>query len=64
MTKDNTEFSYKCDNFYDKENDRGISILDPMLDIAIPFPKDEMIISEKDANLPAFADAQDILIFL
>ena len=64
VTKDNTEFSYKCDNFYDKENDRGISILDPMLDIAIPFPKDEMIISEKDANLPAFADAQDILIFL
>jgi dTDP-4-dehydrorhamnose 3,5-epimerase len=64
VTKDNTEFSYKCDNFYDKENDRGISILDPILDIAIPFPKDEMIISEKDANLPAFADAQDILIFL
>jgi dTDP-4-dehydrorhamnose 3,5-epimerase len=64
VTKDNTEFSYKCDNFYDKENERGISILDPMLHIKIPFPKDEMIISEKDANLPAFADAQDILIFL
>jgi len=63
VTKDNTEFSYKCDNFYHRESEKGISILDPMLKIEIPFTKEEMIISEKDKGLPTFMEVQDFLYF-
>lgn len=57
VLKDHTEFFYKCDNFYDKEAERGISFFDASLHIEIPFPKEELIISEKDSILPNFDDA-------
>jgi len=63
VMQDHTEFSYKCDNFYSKENERGISILDPFLDIDIPLPKDEIIMSDKDRELTNFGEAQDFLYF-
>ena len=41
-------FQYKCDNFYNKESDSGIFLLDNDLNIDWKIPKDKMIISEKD----------------
>lgn len=50
---DNVEFFYKCDNFYSKEHDSGIRFDDPNL--AINWGIENPIISEKDKNLPFFA---------
>ncbi len=47
-------FFYKCDNFYNKESECGIHFDDPALGITWGIPKEEMIISEKDALLPYF----------
>ncbi len=41
-------FQYKCDNFYNKESDSGIFLLDNNLNIDWKIPKYKMIISEKD----------------
>lgn len=48
VLKDHTEFFYKCDNFYNKDLERGISFFDPSLDIQIPMEQAELIISDKD----------------
>jgi dTDP-4-dehydrorhamnose 3,5-epimerase len=51
------EFFYKCDNFYSKEHEGGISYNDTTLNIDWQLPAGELIISEKDAVLPALKDA-------
>ena len=45
-------FSYKCDNFYNKESESGIIFNDTDLNIDWVLPKEDLIISEKDKNLP------------
>lgn len=50
---DNVEFYYKCDNYYSKEHDSGVRYDDPVL--GINWGIDNPIISEKDKNLPFFA---------
>lgn len=45
-------FSYKCDNYYNKESEAGIIYNDPILKIDWNFPDEELILSEKDAVLP------------
>ncbi len=47
-------FAYKCDQYFNKEADAGVIWNDPTLNIDWNFPKDELILSEKDANLPTF----------
>lgn len=49
---------YKCDNFYNPESERGISLNDPALDINWKIIVPERIISEKDLNHPDFKDAE------
>ncbi len=49
-------FSYKCDNFYNKESEHGIIFSDPTLNIDWKLPKNQLIISEKDIKLPKFED--------
>ncbi len=58
-------FSYKVDNYYHKESERGIIYNDPELQIDWKFPVKELIISEKDKIQPAFikADLFEINIF-
>lgn len=51
---DSSIFAYKCDAFYNREADSGIRYDDATLGIDWRLPKDEMIISEKDQNLPYF----------
>lgn len=52
--ENNTIFSYKCDNFYNKNSESGIVFNDKFLNIDWNFPDEELIISDKDKNLPTF----------
>lgn len=51
---DNTEFQYKCDEFYHPEADAGVIWNDP--DLKIDWPLKNPILSEKDAKLAFFKD--------
>lgn len=44
-------FSYKCDNFYNKESESGILYNDQTLNIDWRIPLEDMIIAEKDQKL-------------
>ncbi|MDB5231149.1 MAG: rfbC [Chitinophagaceae bacterium] len=46
-------FFYKCDNFYKKESEKGIIYDDIDLNIDWRIKKEEIIVSEKDRNLPS-----------
>lgn len=50
--EDETIFSYKCDNFYNKNSESGIIFNDKDLDIDWILPHTELILSEKDLILP------------
>jgi dTDP-4-dehydrorhamnose 3,5-epimerase len=51
---DTVEFFYKCDNYYNKAAERGIIYNDKRLKIDWKLPKEQLIISDKDAILPTF----------
>lgn len=51
-------FQYKVDNYYSPEHDRGIIYNDPDINITLPIPENELIISEKDKKLPLLKDAE------
>tara|TARA_B100000949_G_scaffold232279_1_gene246089 strand:- start:971 stop:1525 length:555 start_codon:yes stop_codon:yes gene_type:complete len=50
-------FAYKCDNFYDKTSEGGIIYNDATLALDWHLPKEDLIISEKDKQLPVFKEA-------
>lgn len=52
VLEDNTILAYKCDNFYNKENEGGIRFNDPGLDIDWQIPEKDRTISKKDGLLP------------
>ncbi len=52
VLEDNSIFSYKCDNYYNKTSERGIIYNDKDLNIDWGFPKEDLILSEKDLKLP------------
>ena len=54
VLSDTADFFYKCDNFYNKEADGGIIYNDAHLNIDWKLPATQLLISEKDALLPAF----------
>ena len=49
-------FSYKVDNIYAPNYDAGIFWNDPILNIPWGIDENEILISEKDSNLPFFSD--------
>lgn len=51
-------FSYKCDDFYNPQLERGIMFNDPSLAIDWKIPVGKEIISEKDLKHPFFAEAE------
>ncbi len=53
VLENDTVFSYKCDNFYNKEFERGIIYNDTTLDIDWKLPDLDIILSNKDQNLPS-----------
>lgn len=50
-------FSYKCDNFYNKDSEQGINIFDKKLNIDWKINRKSAIISEKDLALPYLKDS-------
>lgn len=52
--EDNTQFQYKCDNFYAPQSEGGIAWNDPTL--GIDWPIKNPILSEKDKKHPRFKD--------
>lgn len=54
VLEDNTIFSYKCDNYYHKPSEGGIVYNDKFLNIDWGMPESELILSEKDKQLPTF----------
>lgn len=57
VLEDNTIFSYKCDNFYNKEAETGVIYNDEELAIDWQFQNHELIISDKDLILPKLKNA-------
>jgi dTDP-4-dehydrorhamnose 3,5-epimerase len=59
VLSERAEILYKCDNFYNKESECGILYNDPALKIDWQIPADKVVVSEKDKNLPLFADCKN-----
>ena len=56
VLEDNTLFSYKCDNYYNKESEGGVIYNDKDLQIDWMLEKNEIQLSEKDKNLKTFSN--------
>ena len=54
VLEDDTIFSYKCDNYYNKPSERGIIYNDKTININWNYPEKDFILSEKDIQLPTF----------
>jgi dTDP-4-dehydrorhamnose 3,5-epimerase len=52
--QENTVFQYKCDNYYHQESEGGILYNDLELGIDWDYNNENLIISEKDRELPSF----------
>ena len=60
VLSDTAIFSYKCDNFYNKESEGGIVFNDPEINIDWHFSEQELIVSEKDWLLPTMKNAKKV----
>ncbi|MFC7356148.1 dTDP-4-dehydrorhamnose 3,5-epimerase [Jejudonia soesokkakensis] len=49
-------FAYKCDNYYDTASEGGIIYNDGTLNLDWQLPTEDIIISEKDKQLPTFKE--------
>ncbi len=56
-------FFYKCDNYYNKASEAGISYCDPDLGIDWKLKAEKILLSEKDKNNPFLKDIQPTLNF-
>jgi dTDP-4-dehydrorhamnose 3,5-epimerase len=61
VLSDGAMFQYKCDNYYDRDSELGLHYADPALNIDWLFPKDQLIVAAKDAELPNLAAIKDKL---
>ncbi|MFP4844578.1 dTDP-4-dehydrorhamnose 3,5-epimerase [Winogradskyella sp. PE311] len=57
VLEDHSIFSYKCDNYYNKDAESGIIFNDRDLNIDWYYPKEDLIISDKDLILPTLKNA-------
>lgn len=55
VLSETAEVFYKCDAYYHKESEGGISWNDPALNIDWRIPADKIILSDKDAHYPTLA---------
>jgi dTDP-4-dehydrorhamnose 3,5-epimerase len=53
-------FQYKCDNYYNKAAEGGLHYADPELNIDWGMPASELLVSEKDLELPFLKDAGNL----
>lgn len=63
VLSETAEVLYKCDAFYNKESEAGILYNDPALGIDWQIPEAAVIISDKDKQLPGFADCKNNFVF-
>lgn len=64
VLSDTAEFAYKCTDFYYPEYEQGIIWNDPDIGIKWPIHKiDEIILSDKDKELPALKQISDSICF-
>ncbi|WP_324720215.1 dTDP-4-dehydrorhamnose 3,5-epimerase [Salinimicrobium sp. HB62] len=49
-------FAYKCDRYFHKDADAGVFFNDAEFKIDWEYPVEDLILSEKDKNLPLFKD--------
>ena len=61
VLSDEATFFYKCDNYYNKASEGGIIFNDPELAIDWQLPSSEILLSEKDLQLPSFKSYTDSL---
>ena len=54
---------YKCDQFYNKESEAGIRFDDSVLNIDWGVPKDKLLLSQKDRELPGFAECKNNFVY-
>lgn len=64
VLEDDTDFVYKCSDFYSPQHERSIQWNDPMIGIDWPPTDGEYLLSEKDKNAPLlkefFPDAKNL----
>ena len=58
VLEEGTLFSYKCDNLYCKESERGLRFDDPALGIEWPDAGMELVLSDKDMKHPPLAEIE------
>ncbi len=63
VLSEKAEVMYKCDAFYNKESDAGISYNDSALSIDWGIPAGKEIVSDKDKILPSLADCKNSFVF-
>ncbi|NOT51613.1 MAG: dTDP-4-dehydrorhamnose 3,5-epimerase [Chitinophagaceae bacterium] len=63
VLSEKAEVLYKCDGFYNKENEAGIIYSDAELNIDWRIPAENAVISEKDAALPTLAQCTNSFVF-
>jgi dTDP-4-dehydrorhamnose 3,5-epimerase len=54
---------YKCDAFWNKDAEGGIRFDDPALNIDWGLPKGELVLNQKDLELPTLANCQNNFVF-
>ncbi len=54
VQSETAEFAYKCDNYYSKAHEGGLRFDDPHLNIDWEFDLNQVLVSEKDRELPFF----------
>lgn len=59
----NADVIYKCDTLYNKESEAGIMYNDAELNIDWKIPGKSVIVSEKDEQLPSFAQCNNNFVF-
>lgn len=57
VTSEFADVLYKTDDYYFPESEAGINFFDPSLKLASQFEGVDIIMSEKDKNLPSFENA-------
>jgi dTDP-4-dehydrorhamnose 3,5-epimerase len=59
VLSETAQLAYKCDRLYSKESEGGIRYDDPQLNIDWQISTDKAIVSDKDLQLPNFADCRN-----
>ena len=63
VISETAEVFYKCDEFYHKETEGGISWNDPSLNIDWQLPADNITVSEKDQQYPLLKNSDYCFVF-